>query len=209
MGLIASRHSSMPRRPEQHDVQTGRPSTWQSTNGRKYVLRVPSPSDGAQLWNLVRGNRPLELNSPYSYILLTRFFAGTCVVAERNAEPVGFVSAFVCPADADTLFIWQIAVNETERGHGLGRRLLHHLLARPACDRIRFLVATAASSNIASRSLFHSLARDLRVPIAVHAGFAPELFPDGTHEREEQICIGPLWRGAGENEGAKNPYQPE
>lgn len=180
---------------------------WQSANGHKYALRAPSLTDGEHLWNLARRNAPLEVNSPYSYVLLARLFAGTCVVAERNAEPVGFVSAFICPADAGTLFVWQIAVDASARGKGLGRELLHHLLARPACDHIRFLEATVTSSNTASHSLFRSLARELDVPIAVSVGWAPELFPEGAHEREDIVRIGPLRRGAGMKEATKIPCQ--
>jgi L-2,4-diaminobutyric acid acetyltransferase len=208
MDLLAKDHRLMPRRGKRHDAQTGNPDTWRSADGRQYVLRTPSLADGTQLWNLVRENRPLELNSPYSYILLARFFTDTCVVAECNAEPVGFVSAFVCPSDAETLFVWQIAVNATERGQGLGSALLYHLLARPVCDHVRFFEATAASSNAASYSLFRSLARDLSVPFAVHLGLAPELFPEGAHEREDLIRIGPLSRDARERKGSDQGYLP-
>jgi L-2,4-diaminobutyric acid acetyltransferase len=205
MGPIANGHKSVLRRElhkdERRDARTSRPNTWRSEDGRQYTLRAPSLADGKHMWNLAQNNEPLEVNSPYSYTLLARFFTGTCVVAERNAEPVGFVSAFVCPADTTTLFVWQIAVSPAERGRGLGRELLYHLLARPVCDRIRFLEATAAPSNTASYSLFCSVARDLGVPFAVNIGWTPKLFPEGTHERENLICIGPLSRDARETEG--------
>jgi L-2,4-diaminobutyric acid acetyltransferase len=214
INLIANDRRSIPHREStlrgeaQHGALTWRPGTWQSANGREYVLRAPLLTDGTHLWTLAQDNAPLEVNSPYSYILLARFFTGTCVVAERNAEPVGFVSAFVCPSDAETLFVWQIAVKATERGQGLGRELLYHLLARPACEHIRFLEATAASSNAASHLLFRSLARDLGVRFAVHAGLAPELFPEGAHERENLICIGPLSHDARESEGGDQASLP-
>lgn len=166
---------------------------WRADDGREYFFRAPTLVDGASLWDLVRRSSPLELNSAYCYLLLAGHFADTCVIAEHDAKPVGFVSAFVSPA-TKSVFVWQIAVAASERGRGLAQRLLQQLLARPACRNVRFLDATIAPSNEASRSLFRSLARELRVPASVTPGFAPELFPGGAHEREEFVRIGPLPR---------------
>lgn len=168
------------------------PCYWRAEDGREYFFRAPTLADGASLWLLARDSRTLELNSAYSYLLLAGHFADTCVVAERGANPVAFVSAFVSPAASDTVFVWQIAVAEEERGRGLAQRLLHQLLARPACRSVRALEATVTPSNAASRALFRSLARNLRVPMSAGSGYAPELFPGGAHEREELLHIGPL-----------------
>lgn len=172
------------------------PCYWRASDGREYFFRAPTLADGTNLWFLARDSGSLELNSSYSYLLLAGHFADTCVIAERDAKPVAFVSAFVSPAASDTVFVWQIAVAEEDRGRGLARRLLHQLLARPACRSVRALEATVTPSNTASRALFRSLAKKLRVPMSVGPGYAPELFPDGTHEREELLHIGPLPRSA-------------
>jgi len=201
------RKGTVPERPkpaERIEAQTkarGRryevgPCYWQSPDGRDYFFRAPSAADGAALWELARASGVLEVNSPYSYLLLAEHFTDTCVVVERDSKPVAFVCAFVSPAARDTLFVWQVAVAPNERGHGLAGRLLSHLLARPACRHIRRLEATVATSNAASRALFESVARELDVPFTVYPGFGPELFPGSAHEREELVRIGPLPRPA-------------
>ena len=167
---------------------------WQSPDGRDYFFRAPAVSDGAALWSLARDSGVLEVNSPYSYLLLSEHFADTCVVAERESAPVGFVSAFVSPAAADTVFVWQVGVAAAERGQGVACKLLLQLLARPKCRRVRRLEATVTPSNAASRALFESVARELGVPFSVYPGYGPELFPGSGHEREELIRIGPLPR---------------
>src|SRR5262245_39455793 len=80
------------------------PCYWRAADGREYFFREPALDEAASLWNLVRGSPPLEVNTPYCYLMLAGHFAGTCVVAERDRQPAGFVSAFVSPADRDIVF---------------------------------------------------------------------------------------------------------
>lgn len=172
------------------------PCYWRSDRGRDYFFRAPAVTDGAEMWRLARDSGVLEVNTAYSYLLMGQHFADTCVVAERDGKPVGFVSAFVSPAAHDTVFVWQVAVAHEDRGQGVAQKLLHHLLARPACRRVRRLEATVTPSNTVSRALFESVARDLDVPFSVFSGFGAELFPGNGHEAEELVRIGPLPRAA-------------
>lgn len=155
-------------------------------------MRRPRVEDGKQIWQLVRDTGVLDLNSAYSYLMLCKFFADTCVVAEAGGEIVGFVSAYRLPARDDTLFVWQVAVAESQRGKGLGRSLLKELLGREACAKIRFLEATVCPSNLPSQSLFRGLARDLATPCTVSDCFPADFFPGGHHEDEMTFRIGPI-----------------
>lgn len=168
------------------------PCYWRNPQGREYFFRAPAITEAAAVWELIRTSEPLELNSPYCYLLLSTHFADTCVVAERHERLLGFVAAFVSPARPDVVFVWQIAVARDERGQGLGRRMLHQLLARPACGRARVLEATVTGSNAASRELFHALGRDMDVPVSRGPGFGASLFPGQAHEDEELMRVGPL-----------------
>ncbi len=78
-------------------------------------FRVPGAEDGAKVWELIRQAGSLDLNSPYSYLMLCDYFRDTCVVAEDNFGIVGFLSAFRSQKREDTLFIWQVAVAGTHR----------------------------------------------------------------------------------------------
>lgn len=53
-------------------------------------FRVPGAEDGAKVWELIRQAGSLDLNSPYSYLMLCDYFRDTCVVAEDNFGIVGF-----------------------------------------------------------------------------------------------------------------------
>ena len=176
------------------------PCFWVSPAGHEYFFRPPGVSDGAILWQLAKESGGLDLNSPYSYLMLGAHFADTCAIAERDARPVGFVSAFRSPMRPDTLFVWQVAVSRDERGQGLAKELLKHVLARPACRGVRQLEATVTPSNTASAALFQALAHEMGVPCRVVPGLTEDLFP-GSHEREDTYVLGPMPRPARRHAG--------
>ena len=134
----------------------------------------------------------LDLNSLYCYLLLCSDFADTSVVACGGSAVLGFVMAYRPPPRRHTVFVWQIGVAAPYRGQRLGNRLLHELIALPACRDVFYLEATVTPSNTASRRLFQSFAGDLAVPCQVSPRFAGELFGTGNHEAEEQYRIGPI-----------------
>ncbi|MBN2910314.1 diaminobutyrate acetyltransferase [Polycladomyces sp. WAk] len=158
----------------------------------KVALRQPQVADGIGIWSLVRDTGVLDVNSPYSYLMLCKFFSDTCVVAEQEGQIVGFLSAFRPPADQQTLFVWQVAVAESQRGNGLGKALLKALIRRDACKNVRYLEATVSPSNLASQALFRGLARDFATCCEVSECFPAHLFPGGTHESEMTFRIGPF-----------------
>ncbi|MDK2820837.1 MAG: L-2,4-diaminobutyric acid acetyltransferase [Clostridia bacterium] len=124
--------------------------------------------------------------------MLCKYFPDTCVVAETEGKIVGFVSAFCPPDKPDVIFVWQVAVDESQRGKGLGTALLKELLRRTACAKVHYLETTITPSNIPSRSLFTGLARDLDVNCDVSECFSEDLFPGEKHEAELMYRIGPF-----------------
>jgi L-2,4-diaminobutyric acid acetyltransferase len=155
-------------------------------------LRRPSLADGQALWRTVQQAGTLDLNSSYLYLLLCDAFAETCVLAEQQARLLGFVTAFVRPDRPDCLFVWQLGVVPEARGRGLAKQMLHELLRRPACARLRWIEATVSSSNRASRALFTALARDLGLGLEELPYLSTEHFPaEGGHEAEPLLRLGP------------------
>jgi L-2,4-diaminobutyric acid acetyltransferase len=161
-------------------------------SSEELLFRKPSGEDGAQVWELIKRAGTLDLNSSYSYIMLCEFFPETCVIAEQNNQIVGFVSAFRPPIKENVIFVWQIAVDSSQRGKGLGKRLLHELLKRQACQDVRYLEATISPSNVPSQSLFRSLANSLDTDCEVSECFPEEYFPGSGHEEELLFRIGPF-----------------
>jgi len=110
------------------------------------VLRPPTPNDGASVFRLIGRCPPLDTNSMYCNLLQCTHFAGTSVAAlqtvDTNEEMVGFISAYLIPEREDTLFVWQVAVDERARGTGLAGRMLKHILDRPQCRDVRYIEKT-------------------------------------------------------------------
>jgi L-2,4-diaminobutyric acid acetyltransferase len=125
-------------------------------------------------------------------MLICTHFADTCVVAEDESELVGFVSAYRPPTDPHALFVWQVAVKSAARGKGLAKTMIRTLLERETCRGVTFLEATVTPSNVASQTLFRSLAKEHQARCTETCWFPPEAFGTGEHEAELLFRIGPL-----------------
>ena len=119
------------------------------------VFRVPTEEDGKEIWQLIKETGILDLNSSYSYLMWTKYFDETSIVVETDEQRIiGFISGFISPKSPDTLFIWQVAVDDSQRGKGIASRMLQSILHRDACRNVRCLEATVSPSNKASDALF-------------------------------------------------------
>ena len=156
------------------------------------MFREPCLEDGAEVWKLIKQTGVLDLNSSYSYLMWCTYFGDTSIVIESDDKIVGFVSAFIKPASPNKLFVWQVAVAESERGKGFASKMLHQLLKRNACEDIQFIETTITPSNIASQKLFQGLARDLKTELQVSDCFNTNDFPEKGHEDELMHQIGPF-----------------
>lgn len=170
---------------------TPKTATIQERLADQITLEKPSVEDGADMWTLVK-NSTLDLNSSYKYIMMCEFFADTCVVAKENGKLVGFVTAFIPPKKQDTVFVWQIGVDSSQRGKGIASKLLNELLKRESCKDVHYLEATVTPTNNASQSLFRRLARKHKTLCQVSDCFSEDLFPGVGHEAELTFRVGPV-----------------
>jgi diaminobutyrate acetyltransferase len=153
-------------------------------------LRRPEINDGSRLWKIAADSRVLDVNSSYSYVLWCRDFASTSIVAEDDGRVVGFVTGYIRQDAPDTLFVWQVAVDESQRGKGVGVAMLDQLLEDVAPRSVTRLETTVSPDNPASIAMFTSLARRRGTDITKYNLFTPEHFPD-SHEAEELYVVGP------------------
>jgi L-2,4-diaminobutyric acid acetyltransferase len=154
-------------------------------------LEPPGVDDGREMWRIARDTQVLDVNSPYSYLLWCRDFAGSSVVARDGDHVCGFITGFIRPRSAVTLFVWQVAVDDTHRGRGLAKRMPDYLGDRMIGDGRRYLEATVTPDNIPSARLFEAFARDRGCAIERRTLFTQEQFPRG-HQPEVLFRIGPL-----------------
>ncbi|MFQ5450477.1 MAG: diaminobutyrate acetyltransferase [Nitrospinaceae bacterium] len=155
-------------------------------------LRKPVLQDGTKIFQLAKSAGTLDVNSCYHYLLLCQKFSDTCVIATQKEELIGFLTAFRDPNHAETLFIWQIAVSQSQRNQGIARAMLNHLLQRDFDPEIQFIETTITPSNTASQALFRGLAKELQSEINEKRFFEKKFFSENGHEPENLFRIGPL-----------------
>ena len=155
------------------------------------VYRPPRKEDGADVWRLIQSCEPLDENSLYCNLLQCDHFGDTCIAAERTSDGalVGWVSAYLLPDEDNTLFVWQVAVDKSVQGMGVGKKLLAALLDREACENVQALKTTITSDNKASWGLFSSLARKRGGELSHEPYFRKDAHFDGKHATEHMVTI--------------------
>ena len=141
------------------------------------------------MWTLARAGGELDLNSSYAYLMMARDFASTCRVAFADDQVVGYTLGYRPPERPSHLFVWQVAVRDDQRGRGVARRMIGHLLN--TTDGVDALEATVEETNAASRALFASIARQHDAKMTWSEGIPSDHFPDG-HASEPMLRIAPL-----------------
>lgn len=159
-------------------------------------LKLDSPrlEDGAALWRIARDSRTLDLNSSYSYLLWCRDFADTSVVARAaDGTAVGFITGYLRPRRPRTLLIWQVAVDEAQRGRGLAAAMLDGLTTRTAQELgVEGIETTVTPDNTPSNRLFTSYAGRHAAALEREVLFDGPAFPESGHEPEVLYRIGPV-----------------
>ncbi|MFS0576237.1 diaminobutyrate acetyltransferase [Sporosarcina sp. 179-K 3D1 HS] len=172
-------------------MSEGKESATAVVESESILFRTPTEEDGKEIWQLIKDMGVLDLNSSYSYLMWAKYFDETSVVVEADGQRiVGFISGFIPPKAPDTLFIWQVAVDASQRGKGIASRMLQSILHRDVCRNIRCLEATVSPSNQASDALFRKLARDMKTDCHVTDCFTEDQFPGTGHEAELLYTIG-------------------
>lgn len=157
-----------------------------------YKFRSPVAEDGVAVNRLIANCPPLDTNSLYCNLLQCSHFSETSIVAEQNFQVVGFISGYVVPKREDTLFVWQVAVDESARNQGLALKMLLQLLQKPVRYNIRYLETTITDKNTASKALFTRLASQLGVEMVTTQLFKRDVHLADQHDDEFLYRMGPF-----------------
>lgn len=144
------------------------------------------------MFRIVEESKVLDVNSSYSYLMWSKYFHETSIVAECEDRVIGFVSGFIQPTSLETLFVWQVAVDLDFRGLGLATKLIEQLLDHLRNQDVNYLEATVTPSNIPSSKLFKGIAEKHNTECAIFECFSKDQFPDPSHESELTYRIGPF-----------------
>jgi L-2,4-diaminobutyric acid acetyltransferase len=153
------------------------------------TFRKPRREDGSAIWDLIASCHPLDENSMYCNLIQCDHFSDTCVLAEMDGKPVGWISAYLMPDDTEALFVWQVAVSEKARGQGLGTRMLRHLTEREECEGVNRLQTTITLDNDASWALFGKFSSSINGKLSSQPYFRREDHFDGKHATEHMVTI--------------------
>lgn len=159
---------------------------------KSILYRKPTVNDGAQMFEIVKKSGVLDVNSSYSYLMWGKYFNETSIVAEVDGKIIGFISGLIQPNTPNTIFVWQIAIDEKYRGNGLALTSLKKLINQVKHKNVTFLEATITPSNIPSNRLFRRLATELKTNHIIVPCFEKEHFPDAANEEELTYRIGPF-----------------
>ncbi|WP_074849264.1 diaminobutyrate acetyltransferase [Gordonia westfalica] len=152
--------------------------------------RMPTVADGTRFWEIASDSKVLDVNSSYSYVLWCHDFAQTSIVAEFDGRAVGFVTGYRRQNDPSTLMVWQVAVDDSMRGHGIAGSMLHHLFDRVNRHGMVAMHTTISPDNIPSQRLFESVAKARGLRFERRDLFAANAFPD-SHEPEDLYMLEP------------------
>lgn len=155
-------------------------------------FRRPTHQDGPALFQLIKSCPPLDQNSRYCNLLQCSHFAETSALALDRANVLAAATGYIVPDKPDTLFIWQIAVNEALRGQRVAKRLIDSILDRPVCENVRFIETTITESNQASWSVFRKIAEHFGVTLSSSPLFDEQDHFDGEQDSEQLVRIGPI-----------------
>ncbi|MGM0462352.1 MAG: diaminobutyrate acetyltransferase [Fibrobacterota bacterium] len=158
------------------------------TSDTGIIYRIPKFSDGLAVARLIEACPPLDLNTTYYYYMMCRDFAQTSIIAEENGVIIGYISAYIRPGAADTLFVWQVAVSSAARGKGLAGKMLDHIISAHQ-EKIRKVETTITPSNTASQAVFRKYAEKNNARFSRDEFLTAEDFGGGNHEAEDLYTI--------------------
>ena len=121
-----------------------------------YTVRQLGENESSVMRALANACPPLDLHTPYTYWVISKFFSDWCFVLEYDKVTVGFLMAL---CRDNTVFLWQIGILTEHRGQGCSGLLYQALMDRvESTDRDTVLV-TIADGNQSSRSSLESFCR--------------------------------------------------
>lgn len=156
--------------------------------------RIPNKDDGKIVYQLIKDSQVLDLNSLYCYLIVCDHFQKTSIIAEYKSEVVGFISGYLIPENPNVLFIWQVVVKETMKKKGIALSMILSLLKREELQSVNTIMTTVTPSNIPSKKMFYSAAKNLNTNVSEDRYFLPQHFGQQSHEEEVLFTIGPFQR---------------
>jgi L-2,4-diaminobutyric acid acetyltransferase len=126
-----------------------------------FTCRQFTEADAELALNLARGCPPLDVHTPYTYWVVSRYYGETCYFLEEDGLPIGYLLAV---PKGRTLFLWQLGILESHRGKG-STTLLFDALALSVEGMFDAFELTISPDNAASYGALASWCRSHQLRI--------------------------------------------
>ena len=157
---------------------------------KRISVSTPTKNSGYAIYKLIERCQPLDLTSPSLYFIQSHYFQKTCAIATCSNDVIGFVSGFMDPLKENTLFVWQVAIDEPFRGRGLAQTLINYILQQNL--NTEFIETSITEDNLASQKLFRKLSKHLNTVITQEKFLDQQTHFLKQHESEYLFRIGPF-----------------
>lgn len=118
-----------------------------------------SMNDVQEVIELVARCKPYVVPyNQYAYWILQNYFGSTCRIVKVENKIIGYISAMPS-IDKNTVFIWQLCIDDEFRGKGLGTLLLSSVSDEAIRLGYGNLQLSISDTNTASQSLFKRFAQ--------------------------------------------------
>lgn len=145
------------------------------------VLRKVMPDDFSLLHELASKCEPLDIHTPYTYWVITHYYADFCFILEDDDKPVGFITALL---NDKCGFIWQIGILQDYRGKKLSSKLIDSVFRRFIKEDVHLIQVTIAPDN---ESSYHAFSRYCNAKEYSFQRLSNELIKDGDTVHTETV----------------------
>lgn len=125
----------------------------------EYTIRSITDNEASIIHTLAAMCPPLDVHTPYTYWVISRFFGHISFIAELNGKPIGFITSV---DNGSELLIWQIGIISAERGKGFSYYLIDKVVSI-ARERNLKIIVSIDETNINSNAAFQAYCRKKRL----------------------------------------------
>ena len=107
------------------------------------IIRNTLEEDFIKIAEVAEECHPMETERNSIYHIFTRYFKGTCFVAELSSKTIGgFILGFISPENPEESYIHLLCVDPKMRGRNIGQKLVNTFMesvASKGCKKVNLI----------------------------------------------------------------------
>ncbi len=121
------------------------------------MIRKATQEDFLKVHQFTAGCPPMENYPEHVYKIILRYFGDYCFVAEENGQIIGFAMGIVPESFPCTFFLWEIGVDPSYQGQGIGGKLVRDVENELRKREFKRIEVTIDPVNLPSQKLFKKM----------------------------------------------------